>query len=254
MIEVKAEVQQRWKGQKHALNSSVRCALSSWSLLGRPLIERLTWVITTFNWARTVLLMNEWMNCIYLRGKKGGKKLSNSAGFKCLMFPLEAVWGGNGPQVRMHLTQGTDGHKALIGRCDHERANPLIEPSHKKPSRVISVDGGAQEAQGLQTEPEQSSAALPVIKRCRGWSLAQQQQCTDKHSNISRDVNQDITLSRHPPSSTNWLRQRVASSASCSEVSSFSKSDFILWAASPRPKLGVFKLGDGKLHEKTELT
>lgn len=136
------------------------------------------------------------------------------------------------------LTRGTDGHKALIGRCDHERANPLIEPSHKTPSRVISVDGVAQEAQGLQTEPKQSSAALPVIKRCRGWWLAQQQQCTDKHSNISRDVNQDITLSRHPPSSTNWLRQQVASSASWSEVSSFSNSDFFYIGGEPETETG----------------
>lgn len=147
----------------------------------------------------------------YLKKRKK-RKLLASAGFQCLMLPLEAVWGGNGPQVLVHTKRGQTDTK----HCDRVlwswKANLLIELSRKTMQsnyRWWGSVGSTGAPDGTETKRCRPPCNKKVLR-----VVAQQQQCSDKHSNISRDVNQDITLSRHLPSSRSWLRQQFAWSTS----------------------------------------
>lgn len=60
--------------------------------------------------------MNEWTDKLHSFGDKRQRERNfDSAGFKRLMFPLEALWGGNGPQVRVHFSRGQTDTKRWQG-------------------------------------------------------------------------------------------------------------------------------------------
>lgn len=118
-----------------------------------------------------VFLMNEWICLEGVGGKK--KKLFNSAWRTCLMFPLEAARGGNGPQVRVHSTRGQTDTKRWWGGCDHERPIYWLEPSHKNQAESLALMAWrGKRVGGSRRRAKQKQRRPPRNKRCWGWSLS----------------------------------------------------------------------------------